>query len=95
MAGGILRYLTERKSEDNKLKIKRGNGVLFSSGLIAGSALVGVGLALFASYSKTFIDTFQVGYEWMGPFDSIASLIIFGGLAMLLWSFINKIPEKT
>ncbi len=63
---------------------------LFSSGLIAGSALVGVGLALMASYSRSLVETLEIGYKWMGSFDSIASLIIFAGLALLLWRFINK-----
>jgi hypothetical protein len=58
--------------------------------LIAGSALVGVGLALLASYSRTLIETIEIGHKWMGSFDSIVSLIIFAGLALLLWIFINK-----
>jgi hypothetical protein len=58
--------------------------------LIAGSALIGVGLALMASYSKTSTEVLEVGYKWMGSFDSIASLIIFAGLALLLWRFINE-----
>jgi putative OPT family oligopeptide transporter len=90
MVGGVLRYITEKKFEGSILKSKRENGILFSSGLIAGSALVGVGLALMASYSKTSTEMLEVGYKWMGSFDSIASLIIFAGLALLLWRFINK-----
>jgi putative OPT family oligopeptide transporter len=90
MVGGVLRYITEKKFEGSRLKTKRENGILFSSGLIAGSALVGVGLALMASYSRSLVETLEVGYKWMGSFDSIASLIIFAGLALLLWGFINK-----
>jgi uncharacterized oligopeptide transporter (OPT) family protein len=90
MVGGVLRYITEKKFEGSLLKSKRENGILFSSGLIAGSALIGVGLALTASYSKTSTEALEAGYKWMGPFDSIASLIIFAGLALLLWRFINK-----
>jgi len=58
--------------------------------LIAGSALVGVGLAPMASHSKTSTEVLEVGYKWMGSFDSIASLIIFADLTLLLWRFINK-----
>lgn len=90
MAGGALRYLTERTKEDNVLNTRRENGILFSSGLIAGSAIVGVGLALTASYSETFVTTLEIGYKWMGTFSNIASLIIFAGLCLLLLSFINK-----
>jgi uncharacterized oligopeptide transporter (OPT) family protein len=90
MAGGLLRYFTEKTKDENILKIKRESGILFSSGLIAGSALVGVGLALTSSYSGTFITTLEIGYLWMGPFSNLASLFIFAGLCLLLLSFINK-----
>lgn len=90
MVGGVLRYITEKKFEGSLLKIKRENGILFSSGLIAGSALVGVGLALTASYSRVLVETLEIGYKWMEAYDSIASLIIFGGLSLVLWKFINK-----
>jgi putative OPT family oligopeptide transporter len=90
MAGGALRYLTERTKDNGMLNTRRENGILFSSGLIAGSAIVGVGLALTASYSETFVTTLEIGYKWMGPFSNIASLIIFAGLCLLLLSFINK-----
>ncbi|MGR3303396.1 MAG: OPT family oligopeptide transporter, partial [Candidatus Scalindua sp.] len=90
MAGGLLRYITERAKDDGVLKTSRENGILFSSGLIAGSALVGVGLALLASYSRTFVTTLEIGYMWMGSFHNIASLIIFTGLCLLLLRFIHK-----
>lgn len=90
MAGGALRYLTERTKDNGVLNTRRENGILFSSGLIAGSAIVGVGLALTASYSETFVTTLEIGYKWMGTFSNIASLIIFAGLCLLLLSFINK-----
>jgi hypothetical protein len=90
MAGGLLRYLTEKTKDESLLKARRESGILFSSGLIAGSALVGVGLALTASYSGTFITTLEIGYQWMGPFSNIASLFIFAGLALLLWKHTNK-----
>ena len=90
MAGGLLRHLTEKAKDENLLKQKRERGILFSSGLIAGSALVGVGLALTASYSGTFVTMLAIGHQWMGPFSNIASLFIFTGLALLLWRFTNR-----
>ena len=90
MAGGLLRYITEKRKDDSLLKKRRESGILFSSGLIAGSALVGVGLALLASYSRTFVTTLEIGYKWMEPFSNITSLIIFAGLCLLLFGFINK-----
>jgi uncharacterized oligopeptide transporter (OPT) family protein len=90
MAGGFLRYLTEKTKDESLLKARRESGILFSSGLIAGSALVGVGLALAASYSRIFGATLEIGYLWMGPFSNITSLFIFAGLALLLWKYTNK-----
>ena len=90
MAGGLIRYATEKRYDESTRKVRRENGVLFSSGLIAGSALVGVGLALAASYNGKFIAALEIGYLWMGPFSDIASLIIFSVLCMLLLIHINK-----
>jgi putative OPT family oligopeptide transporter len=42
MFGGVIRWVLERKTEDEHLEVKRENGVLYSSGLIAGAALTGV-----------------------------------------------------
>ncbi|MFQ5965348.1 MAG: OPT family oligopeptide transporter [Candidatus Scalinduaceae bacterium] len=90
IVGGVLRYITEKNFDGSLLKIRRENGILFSSGLIAGSALVGVGLALLASYSKTLIEALELGYKWMGLFNNITSLTIFAALALLLWRYITK-----
>lgn len=42
MAGGIIRWILERRKNDPDLEVKRETGVLYSSGLIAGAALTGV-----------------------------------------------------
>ncbi len=42
MAGGIIRWILERRTTDPDLEEKRETGVLYSSGLIAGAALIGV-----------------------------------------------------
>lgn len=90
MAGGLIRYITEKRNKGSVLKTRRENGVLFSSGLIAGSALVGVGLALASSYSDRFVNSLKIGHIWMGSFSNTASLIIFAGLCLLLFCYINK-----
>ncbi len=95
MAGGLLRYLTERKYKEDNLKKSRENGVLFSSGLIAGSALIGVGLALVASYNKSLIDSLKIGFKWMGSFDIILSVLIFTALSLALWTCIRRGPDRT
>lgn len=49
MIGGLIRFITEKsnKSDDEKKEIIN-NGILFSSGMIAGEGLMGIILALFA-----------------------------------------------
>jgi len=42
MAGGIIRWVLEKRTTDPDLEEKRETGVLYSSGLIAGAALTGV-----------------------------------------------------
>lgn len=42
MAGGIIRWILEKRTTDPDLEEKRETGVLYSSGLIAGAALTGV-----------------------------------------------------
>ncbi len=42
MAGGIIRWILEKRTSDPDLEEKRESGVLYSSGLIAGAALTGV-----------------------------------------------------
>ncbi len=42
MAGGIIRWILEKRTTDPDLEEKRETGVLYSSGLIAGAALIGV-----------------------------------------------------
>jgi hypothetical protein len=39
---GIIRWILEKRTNDKHLEEKRENGVLYSSGLIAGAALTGV-----------------------------------------------------
>jgi hypothetical protein len=49
--GGIVRWLVERKSEQpSAVESESGPGVLFSSGLIAGGAIMGVLLAVFTVF---------------------------------------------
>lgn len=57
LAGGIISYLVTRKfsTESDKEKASR-PGVLFASGVIAGESLLGVGLAVLASFGLTKLD---------------------------------------
>ena len=77
MAGGLIRWVVEKRNKGDELNERREAGVLYGSGLIAGAALVGVFGAVL-----TF-------FEWDGPEHSHSvpmALLAFGALAgSLLW----------
>ena len=77
MAGGLIRWVVERRNRGDELNERREAGVLYGSGLIAGAALVGVAGAVL-----TF-------FEWEGPEHSTSvplAMLAFGTLAAtLLW----------
>ncbi len=93
LVGGGLRKLTEARSEGDEMEEKREGGILFSSGLIAGAALVGVFLAaiiFFAEQVPLFqwlVDNWTIGYGWQdGPVVQTAvGVLIFAWLARKLW----------
>ncbi len=77
MAGGLIRWVVEKRNTGDELNERREAGVLYGSGLIAGAALVGVFGAVL-----TF-------FERKGPEHSHSvplALLAFGTLAAsLLW----------
>ena len=87
---------------------KREQGVLFSSGLIAGAALVGVliGGLIYAVTNVTgspeAANGWVVGHEWaqelvpgFPAFDPLLGTLIFAGLCWLLWQTANKDIETS
>ncbi len=85
MAGGIVRWIIERKTQDpNSLKEKIENGILFSSGLIAGEGLMGVLLA-FLAYLNANISLKEV------PIGQLGSFLIFIGVTL---TFIFTLKSK-
>lgn len=69
LAGGIIRLIIEKKSRsENEKKYKIERGVLISSGLIAGDALIGVLIAFFAyiQYDIAFFKNVPLaGSNWL------------------------------
>ncbi|HLY59848.1 MAG TPA: oligopeptide transporter, OPT family [Terriglobia bacterium] len=83
-AGGLVKWLAQssaRAPEDSEA----GSGALFSSGLIAGGSLGGLALATVVGFKKE--DLFAVGTRWFPGFaqSDLAALLIFVGLAALLY----------
>ena len=77
-AGGIVRWFVDRATRDkvNDLDADSGPGVLFSSGLIAGGAIMGVLLAALAA--KRWDEKLNVGASmpWLSG-SVVAALVIF------------------
>lgn len=75
MLGGIIRlFLEKRKLPEEDKKRKLNNGILFSSGMIAGEGLVGIFLAILAVLSV----------EHKIDLSQIANTGIFGGSLLIL-----------
>jgi len=78
MAGGVVRYLSEKRSKSEKeTKAKTNNGILFASGLIAGEGLLGIILALFA--------VITIGGKSIGEYIDLSSRISLGNLGGLVF----------
>jgi putative OPT family oligopeptide transporter len=79
MVGGLVRWAragfnAEESGEDP--------GVLYSSGLIAGEALIGIGFAILASLKISY--AFAAG-TFAEAEETILTLLVFGGLVYTLW----------
>jgi putative OPT family oligopeptide transporter len=87
--GGLIRKYIENKNRDDVklLDRKREGGILFSSGLIGGEGLMGVGIALFAFY---FGKPAGIGIDWPVPLGDIVSFMLFMGLGAILFIRANS-----
>lgn len=80
--GGMIRKVLEDRQPDAEARSRvRERGVLFSSGLIGGDGLMGVGIAFWAG---VFGIPRGFGHEWLGPFAQVLSLAMFAVLAYLI-----------
>lgn len=91
MSGGLIRLYFDKKSEENDNGAVR-NGILFSSGMIAGEGLVGILLALMAvipfgsgslESAVNISESFSIGY--------VGAIILF---AALIITFVESIKNK-
>ncbi len=91
MVGGALRALVERRASKagEAVDEQREAGILFSSGMVGGAALLGVIIAL-AIYFWGPEDPSQpaawvIGHEWMGGLSTLFGTLAFAALAWLLY----------
>jgi hypothetical protein len=84
-AGGIVRWIIEKRFRGEELQEKREAGVLYASGLIAGAALLGVLIAIPVAFAPDLLTAVNVGPEWAGPLAPALSLAAFTALAVSLY----------
>jgi putative OPT family oligopeptide transporter len=86
MVGGLLAWITKRNSEVSE---SEDPGILYSSGLIAGEALVGIGLAVLAYFE---IHTEGLG-EALGGAKLPLTLVVYGLLIYTIWRAARKVAR--
>jgi putative OPT family oligopeptide transporter len=66
LIGGLIRFILERRrSAADKAAGETGSGVLFGSGLIAGEALMGIGIAIYLAAGMKF--------DWLKPLPDFSN----------------------
>ena len=89
--GGMLRHFIEKKYGGDKNAVEKGKdqGILLSSGFIAGEGLMGVVIAVIAVIISQVPKYLEIHYpaDWMGQ---VASGVIFCGLAWFLFHVAAK-----
>ena len=98
MAGGLVRLYFDKKKglSEEERKTKVNQGILYSSGLIAGEGLVGILLAVFAIIpvgTATLGDA--INLSKVINLGNIGGLVFFVALIATLIAFINKKEKKT
>ena len=104
MIGGAVRWILEKKKKGNDQKQAVENGVLYSSGLIAGEGLVGILLAVFAIIRIPEKGTLG---DVLGGFlpnlipalqnvnvGNIVGIVAFALLTLSLWKFCVRKSKK-
>jgi uncharacterized oligopeptide transporter (OPT) family protein len=89
MAGGLVSLIIARLSRtEEQLRRRREGGILFSSGLVAGDALIGVAVAFMIGGWPSYMEYYDA-HEGMwntvtGSFGPYLSLIMFAGLVVVV-----------
>lgn len=88
MVGGMVRlYFDMQKMDEKKKKDKVENGILYSSGLIAGEGLVGILLAVFAVFG------WDIDMSSVVNLGNIGGIVAFAILTATLVMYINRKPK--
>lgn len=89
MIGGIVRWIIERKPAQVGVSEQREGGILFSSGMVGGAALMGViiamGIYFFGPEDAALPAAWVVGHEGLGTFGTVVGIVAFAALTYLLY----------
>lgn len=77
--GGLMQYFLTRKGISNK------NGILFSSGLIAGEAIIGILIAVFITLLPYLEMEDKIDIPFNIPYAAYFSIVIFGLLIYMVY----------
>jgi hypothetical protein len=82
--GGLVRWFVDKLSKKSASESEMSPGVLLSSGYIAGGAIGGIVIAMFALGPDWLNRTLQIGKQWAWTEENWPSLVAFGVLILLL-----------
>lgn len=89
MAGGLIAFIVSKTAKKGMFGRRHERGILFSSGLVAGDALIGVaGAALIVAFTwfKDHYDSHEgLWLSYTAGFGPYLSLICFVSLILILW----------
>lgn len=99
MAGGLVRWLIERKGEAGTVNEQREAGILFSSGMVGGAALLGVVIAIaiyfFGPADSGAAPAWVIGHGWLGGLGNLVGTIAFGVLCYVLYRIARGATAET
>jgi len=81
--GGLISFIVEKKQHDAP-RTDTDTGLLFASGVIAGEAILGMLLTIPYAYFQS-TDIFALNFDWLKPFETLIGVILFVGLAVLMY----------
>jgi putative OPT family oligopeptide transporter len=87
MAGGLIALIVRKISRKEVVKKREEKGILFGSGLVAGDALLGVGIAFVIILSSRYKDFYDAHEELSltGAWGPWVSLVAFAGICYMLY----------
>jgi len=94
MVGGVIRAIIERRAAPGEVDDQREAGILFSSGLVGGAALLGVLIAVaiyfFGSDDPAQPAPWVIGHDWMGALGTLFGTLAFAVLSYLLYGVARR-----